>query len=281
MWKRLAIAAAIGAGCVGGAQAASVFINNGGSGGVSATINDAGNFDWTTGVGLSYSGREFVNIDDRSAWYWFKADGADSVAQYGSNPFGATTYDAAGQAATSVAFGGWSFVQVVAASAPNQITVSLSLTNNTGQAVRDASWGVGFDPDPDGTGLNTTFNQIVGGPGNGAAVRAIGPQSQYAVTLANTTSAGADDIVAFINSGDCCTAVDPLLAFGGPNGLGTSTLGDDSISLAYRFGDIGVGETVSIGYSYTFNVVPEPETHALMLAGLGVVGFLARRRRGG
>lgn len=34
-------------------------------------------------------------------------------------------------------------------------------------------------------------------------------------------------------------------------------------------------------YSGTFNmaVVPEPETYALLMAGLGVIGFVARRRR--
>jgi len=36
-----------------------------------------------------------------------------------------------------------------------------------------------------------------------------------------------------------------------------------------RFSDYGVSVTA----------VPEPETYALMLAGLGVVGFMARRRK--
>jgi hypothetical protein len=33
--------------------------------------------------------------------------------------------------------------------------------------------------------------------------------------------------------------------------------------------------------NFTVTVVPEPETYALMLAGLGAIGFMARRRRNG
>jgi hypothetical protein len=42
-------------------------------------------------------------------------------------------------------------------------------------------------------------------------------------------------------------------------------------------GVVNPGQTVSVGYSLVF-AVPEPETSALMLGGLGVLGFVARRR---
>ena len=101
------------------------------------------------------------------------------------------------------------------------------------------------------------------------------------VTLRNTTSSGAYTIKAYID-GTCCSPVDPVSILGGPTqGIGSYGFADDSISLAYDIGTIAAGTSASVGYEYVFSTtpVPEPETYAMLLAGLGLMGFIARRRR--
>ena len=55
---------------------------------------------------------------------------------------------------------------------------------------------------------------------------------------------------------------------------------NDSPGCAFIPGSACGFSTTLPGHGMTVSLVPEPSTYALLLAGLGVVGFLARRRRG-
>lgn len=97
-----------------------------------------------------------------------------------------------------------------------------------------------------------------------------------------------------INS-SCCSNQDPMFAV--YNAGGTFLFGHDDIDVdtnknAFASSDLGIGQYyvrvtdahVS-GWPYTLTInqtaaaVPEPETYAMMLAGLGAMGWISRRRR--
>jgi|SRR6218665_1367633 len=67
-------------------------------------------------------------------------------------------------------------------------------------------------------------------------------------------------------------------SFGGAPVNHTATLGAGSYYYAV-FGQASSGAVYSLASTATAVPVPEPETYAMLLAGLGVVGFVARRRR--
>lgn len=265
-------------------QAATSHIGSGS--GIEASVLDSGNFDTSAGegaLGLSYTGLEWVNWGTHSSWMWLNSSLTGAVNTLGSNPL--SSVNVASDGTTFVLTGNFGsgsllYTQTMTLINNETIGVQVSLSNNSSTAVTGVEWGVGLDPDIDLNfgGSFATTNTILGS-GNGAAVSAHSLMHPgYSLTLANTTGAGAFDVVAFINSGDCCSPVDPSVALFAAQATGFSTVADDSISLAYHIGTIGAWDTETISYQYIM-AVPEPETYAMLLAGLGLLGFSVRRRK--
>ncbi|WP_418320780.1 FxDxF family PEP-CTERM protein [Piscinibacter sakaiensis] len=92
-----------------------------------------------------------------------------------------------------------------------------------------------------------------------------------------------------INFGFFTLTLSPI-TFGGATYSGTNT----GISPNFSFANVAMGTydlkasatssnggLAFMGANYTVTAVPEPETLAMMLAGLGAIGFMIRRRNAG
>ena len=64
------------------------------------------------------------------------------------------------------------------------------------------------------------------------------------------------------------------------NATMAATLGDEVFTVGATFADSAGGPETIAAIRLVAAPIPEPETYALMLAGLGALGFIARRRRG-
>jgi len=277
-----AVALALCGSFVTAANAAPVFLSDGA--GTATTIADAGYFQ-PGGIGLSYLGREFVNWDTLASNYTLEANGGTVAVGNEvslSNPFSSVTFGPIGgpiSVTTNLggAGGGWGFLETVSITAPGHVSVMVQLTNLTGSVATDVHWGVGFDPDQGrAVGLGNGTLNVINATGTSDSSVSASTTDGAIITLANNTSAGAFDIRPYVDS-FCCSPVSPgtMLALAQP--VGSYGFGDNSINLAYNLGTIGIDESVKIGYEYIM-AVPEPETYAMLLAGLGLIGFSARRR---
>ena len=145
---------------------------------------------------------------------------------------------------------------------------------------------------PKGAGAATVGNFLAAGPSSGspatltftAPVKDVsflwGSPDLYNL-LTVTTTAGTQTYVA-----------DPSLANAAAASLGfAQAVGNQDFSQYVRFVAQGDSSILSLRFdnapsidafessNYRVTLIPEPETYALMLAGLGVIGLVARRRR--
>ncbi|APA70525.1 FxDxF family PEP-CTERM protein [Janthinobacterium sp. 1_2014MBL_MicDiv] len=147
---------------------------------------------------------------------------------------------------------------------------TVNLTNTTGNL-----WTGGFNATPSPLGVFTDTFTFTPDATFGSTAQAF---------LANLSVTGSD--ASSINFTSANLNGIALTGFGGPTVFGyaqgqvlapTSLLFNGPMTLTV------MGSTNGGSYGGTFNLnlapVPEPETYGMLLAGLGILGFLARRRK--
>lgn len=163
-------------------------------------------------------------------------------------------------------------------------TTITALSDLTGLA-----FGRSIDPDPDVNtfGSYATNNQR----GNSLYgiddfVGAAGPSTGLTIALINlngNTFTHSTQISSF-----CCSNANPFDVLNHTGGdLGLSASGDYGLQLAYNLGSLTAGNSITLTYAYAVGDkiasvgggVPEPANWAMLIAGFGAVGSVARRRR--
>ena len=288
-FKKTCIALALAGGFISVANAAPTVIS---AGGTSASIAASGLFDSSTALGLNHTGLEYINHGTFASNYTLRdSTGIIATADqaFGTNPFGAVSFGATATSVSTIGSiaagsGSWGYLSTVTTTAPGHLVYAVTITNNTGADVSGALWGFGIDPDqgiPGTSSFNTT--NIINGVGLLSSVTATSSDG-YFITLKDVTGAGAQLVQPYVDPTNCCAPVDPLLMYTAAQGVGSYGFFDHSINLAFTLGKDGVlenGASTVLGYELIMGAVPEPETYAMFMAGLGLMGFIARRRKNG
>lgn len=197
-----------------------------------------------------------------------------------NNPFGSSTsaYDAGDTSfviTSGGSYNGLRISQVISLEHDsNRLHTSVVLTNVSGGTLHNVAYAVGINPSVDmaAAQYDSSINTITG-QGVNAGLEVESYFTGYTIQLRNTS--GWDNTVASIRSGQ---SADPYLLSGPTTDAGG---GDKTVSLGYSFGSLDAGQQIAIGYDYIMTAppIPEPSTYAMLLAGLGLVGFVARRKR--
>lgn len=258
------------------------------SGFTAASIDDAGYFSSATPLGFSFAGREFINHGGTgSSNYSLYVNGtpvaiADEVT--GSNPFGASIMASSSSAVVlgnlgNASLTGWTFVETVSIPREGIVAFQIQLTNITGASASSVQWGFGLNPDQGiSVGLGSSTQNGINATGSASSVVATSLDG-WGLEIHNTTNiASAFSVTPYIDLSACCNPVDPAVMLAASQAPGMYGFANNSINLAYNLGTINAYETVSFGYTVGIPI-PEPETYAMLLVGLGLLGFMACRKK--
>lgn len=233
-----------------------------------------------TGSGNFSSPIDFLSPGIPFAFYSIGVNGNWATAGGGSpsNPFGTATLNLSGAAGSPFvltmngSYSGLAFQQVISyGQASTAIHSTITFQNVSGTQLNNVVYAAGVDPDQDSHvyGQPWTQNTILG-QGTNASVSATGLHTGYTLSMNNTTGwvATTASITGSWNTNPYGLA-GPVVNDGN---------GDNTINLGYQLGNFAPGQEKTVGFDYAVAAVPEPETYGMMLAGLGMLGLVARRR---
>lgn len=276
-------------------------VNNGGSL-INFDQNIGIKFD-PLGTGDFSSSNDFITPGSPFAFYSIGVNGVSGVAGggSGSNPFGTMTLDLSAVAGSPLSitkngtFEKMSFKQIISFDMDSKIVhTAVTLTNKSDGILNKVVYGVGFDPDQD-VSFNGDYSTVntINGQGVDASVVAVGSASGYSIALNNTTGwTGAHASITSPWGTDPYTLSSAAAAI--------DNIGDYAIALGFQLGDFAIDQQKTVGYDYVLSChssmnavcnhaipaptpppgpLPEPETYTMLLTGLGLMGFMVRRRK--